>query len=69
MGNTEPKNKLFRKFKYDLLIETIRGRFSSSFFIILHYLAAYFGYVCAIIKLIISCTFCIVLKHMKAILF
>ena len=68
MGNTETNNNIFRKFKYKILEDDFSVRY------MLHYLAAYFGYVrgvrwqclCAIIMLIISCTF--VLKQMKAIL-
>ena len=67
MSNTETNNNIFRKFRYNLLEDDFSVRY------MLHYLAAYFGYVrgirwqclCAIIMLIISCTF---LKQMKAIL-
>ena len=73
MGNTETNISFFRKFKYIIYLSR---PFEDDFPVryMLHYLAAYFGYVwgvrwqclCAIIRLIISCTF--VLKHMKAIL-
>ena len=73
MGNTEANNNFFRKFKYVIYLSR---PFEDDFPVcyVLHYLAAYCSYMwgvrwqclCAIIKLIISCTF--VLKHMKAVL-